>query len=136
MIEKYEFENKIVSFLLNKLNPEVIYIFGSYLTEYFNEQSDIDIAVILNEEFDSKTIYNLKCELSAVIGREVDLINYNDADIVLKAEIFKKNKVIYCKDDELRYYKEMIALKEYERYNEERKIIIESKYGYEAWTLL
>jgi predicted nucleotidyltransferase len=37
--------DKIIS-IIRKINPEKIYLFGSYATESFDEQSDIDLIII------------------------------------------------------------------------------------------
>ncbi len=37
--------DKIIS-IIRKINPEKIYLFGSYPTESFDEQSDIDLIII------------------------------------------------------------------------------------------
>jgi predicted nucleotidyltransferase len=37
--------DKIIS-IIRKINPEKIYLFGSYSTESFDEQSDIDLIII------------------------------------------------------------------------------------------
>ena len=37
--------NKIIS-IIRRINPEKIYLFGSYATESFDEQSDIDLLII------------------------------------------------------------------------------------------
>ena len=37
--------NKIIS-IIRRINPEKIYLFGSYATESFDEQSDIDLRII------------------------------------------------------------------------------------------
>ncbi|BDU49679.1 nucleotidyltransferase domain-containing protein [Haliovirga abyssi] len=38
-------ENKIINYLTNQLEVELIYMFGSYVKGNFNKNSDIDIAI-------------------------------------------------------------------------------------------
>jgi predicted nucleotidyltransferase len=45
MINKEKDLNKIIS-IIRRINPEKIYLFGSYATESFDEQSDIDLLII------------------------------------------------------------------------------------------
>lgn len=45
MIKKEKDLNKIIS-IIRRINPEKIYLFGSYATESSDEQSDIDLLII------------------------------------------------------------------------------------------
>lgn len=65
-------------------------VFGSILTEHFDEQSDIDILV----SFDSIPLENyadnylqLQVELQNLLGREVDLVE----DKAIRNPVFREN---------------------------------------------
>jgi predicted nucleotidyltransferase len=45
MIKREKDLNKIIS-IIRRINPEKIYLFGSYATESSDEQSDIDLLII------------------------------------------------------------------------------------------
>lgn len=78
-------------------------LFGSVLREDFNESSDIDVLITLNEDhpwslFD---VVRMEAELSTVLGRSVDLVirsgleqSQND---IRKEEIFSTARVVYAK---------------------------------------
>ena len=130
---KYDF---ILDVLLRYLKLETVYLFGSILTDRFNKNSDIDIAFISDNEINNLELYNIKCELEAGINYDVDLIDFVLAPATLKIQILKNKKIIYCNSDEKRLFYEMKALSEYQKLNDERKIVIESKFGKNAWMLL
>lgn len=130
---KYDF---ILDVLLRYLKLETVYLFGSILTDRFNKNSDIDIAFISDNEINNLELYNIKCELEAGINYDVDLIDFVLAPATLKIQILKNKKIIYCNSNEKRLFYEMKALSEYQKLNDERKIVIESKFGKNAWMLL
>ena len=45
-------ENIIIETIIKYANIDLIYIFGSYLTENYNSESDIDIAVLASEKIE------------------------------------------------------------------------------------
>ncbi len=71
-------------------NVKELFIFGSALTDQFNEESDIDFAVILNENLSpieyGETFLNLLNELKEIFNRNIDLVSYR----VIKNPIFKE----------------------------------------------
>ncbi len=71
-------------------NVKEFFIFGSAITDQFNEESDIDFAVILNENLSpieyGETFLNLLNELKEIFNRNIDLVSYR----VIKNPIFKE----------------------------------------------
>lgn len=117
---------QINKFLIEKLEPFIIYIFGSSVKGAFREDSDVDIAFFSNRDFSEYEIFMMAQELADILKRDVDLINLKNASTVFKAQIIGNGEVIYCKDDIRRMYFEMRAFKEYAFLNEEREIILEN----------
>ena len=76
-------------------------VFGSILTDRFNDNSDVDLLVdfepIDHETFDYVGNYfGLKNSLEKFLNRKVDLIEYgNNLNPIFKALIDKKKKLIY-----------------------------------------
>lgn len=58
-----------------------VIIFGSLSTDYFNEESDIDIAIIANNPISFNTELILTQELENLLERDIDLIDINDPNI-------------------------------------------------------
>lgn len=73
-------------------------LFGSVLTNRFNEQSDVDVLV----EFDPEHIpgmlrlCGMERELSEIIGRKADMRTANDLSHYFRDEIIKNAVVAYA----------------------------------------
>ena len=81
-------------FLENNITNVIV--FGSLLTKDFNEESDIDIAIISENKISSSLDLSLTLELEDFLGWSIDLIDINDEEIsnVIKIEAFNSNMVI------------------------------------------
>ncbi|WP_374048184.1 nucleotidyltransferase domain-containing protein [Clostridium sp. MB40-C1] len=115
---------KIVDFLINKINPYLMYLFGSSVKGNFREDSDIDIAFLSHEEYSDYEIFMIAQELADIMKREIDLVNLKKSSTVFKAQIVGTGKTIYCNDENKRMYFEMYAFKDYALLNEERAEIL------------
>ncbi|MCR4407963.1 MAG: nucleotidyltransferase domain-containing protein [Anaerolineae bacterium] len=77
------------------------YLFGSRATGRAREESDVDVAVLLDEE-DSVARFErrlqLMTEMSDVCGREADVIVLNDASPILQHQVLKHGRLLYERD--------------------------------------
>lgn len=105
----------------------IAYLFGSYAKGTQTAESDIDVAVLLSTPPHRVLEYYLHLvnELSRVLGSEVDLIILNMAPPMLKHQVIKYGKLVYCRDERARIEFEARAEDEYldlkramERYDE------------------
>jgi len=76
-------------------------VFGSILTDRFNDNSDVDLLVDF-EPFDHekedyvRNYFDLRDAFQALFNRKVDLIEYgNQLNPVFKASVDKKKQMIY-----------------------------------------
>ncbi len=89
-------KDKIGSFC-KKYHIVMLALFGSILTSNFGPKSDVDVLV----SFDMKHIPNLfdlvdmESELSAIVGRPVDLQTPNDLSPYFRDEVLANAKIIY-----------------------------------------
>lgn len=111
----------------NEENVLAAYLFGSYLRGDQNSKSDIDIAILLYEvpKKPLECYLHLVNMLTEVLGDDVDLTILNLAPPLLKFQIIKNGKVIYCRSDRSRISFEAKSICEYldfrramERYDE------------------
>lgn len=124
MNREKKFEN-IKNILLKKFECEVIILFGSYVRNTQNEESDIDIAIKSNREISKKEIFETRLELEEVIKNDIDLINLDSINDDFKYEILMNGKTLYCKDQlKFELYK-LDMCQEYFDLNESRQSIIE-----------
>lgn len=119
-------EEKIKKIILNRIEVEFIYIFGSYASGLQNSQSDIDIAFYSKKVYSSYDIFILAQKLSSELGREIDLVQMKESSTVFQKEIISKGKIIFEKNRLEREKIENLILKKYIKLNEERKKIIDS----------
>jgi len=98
--------------------PDVVaaYLFGSRATGRARAASDVDVAVLLNEE-DSFARFErrlqLMVEVSDVCGREADVIVLNDAPPLLQHQVLKHGRLLYERDRRARIEFEIRAGKIY-----------------------
>lgn len=126
-------DEKIAQIILSYYpDTQAIYIFGSYNTEYFSGDSDIDIAVLLPVETakEIKSFVFTECYLSLrnILMKDIDLINIRDVSTVFQKEIINSGKIIYIGDNNALLEFEMLTISFYQKINEERKDILQNFY--------
>jgi uncharacterized protein len=118
---------KAQDFLINKINPSFIIVFGSFANGTTHKESDIDLAFFKKEQnLSSYEVFMLAQELADILKMDVDLVDLNHASTVFQAQIFSTGKVVFSNDENLRMNIEMTALSMYAKLNEERKPILEN----------
>ncbi|MFW6287790.1 MAG: type VII toxin-antitoxin system MntA family adenylyltransferase antitoxin [bacterium] len=75
------------------------YLFGSYEEGKPNKNSDLDLAILLEEDYDQMIKVDILTDLTRNNFDNVDLIILNNASLLLKYEVIKHNKLIYCRED-------------------------------------
>ena len=88
---------------LKKLQINNVLVFGSVLNDNFNEESDVDIAVLSNSKVPIKNILKLELFLEDLLSRPIDIIdlNSNNLDIFIKINILNTAKTIYTSDNNI-----------------------------------
>ncbi|NGX32629.1 MAG: hypothetical protein K1060chlam4_00679 [Candidatus Anoxychlamydiales bacterium] len=104
----------------------VIYVFGSYATKTENEKSDLDLAILCNQEIDKKNLWDISQKIASVANTEIDLIDLLDASTVFAFQIINESKIIYCLDEKKKTFFENKIDSMYLRLNDTRKDIIEN----------
>jgi len=86
-----------IKILCNQQRVKALYVFGSVLTEAFNECSDIDLLVEF-EKIDPidylDRYYGLKFELEEILGREIDLLEAQAISNPMFKELIDKQKLV------------------------------------------
>ncbi len=94
-----EIKRKIIDISKKENGISAVYIFGSYGTDYQRKNSDLDLAILFDKSPEIMDQMDLAGKYELVIGLEVDLINLNKVDIILKHEVIIKGEKIYSKDE-------------------------------------
>jgi hypothetical protein len=78
-----------------------LYVFGSVLTDKFNEKSDIDLIVDIdtNDPFEyADNYFNLKFALQEILNRRIDLLeNKSLKNPIIRENIDRSKHLIYAK---------------------------------------
>ncbi|MEA3315371.1 MAG: nucleotidyltransferase domain-containing protein [Campylobacterota bacterium] len=107
---------------LSHLKPKLIIIFGSYAKNTYHSRSDIDIAFYSDIKIDNYQRWLLAQNIAMGLNIDVDLVDIQSANDVLKFEIASTGKVILNKNMDSfldRCYTSYFVL------NEDRKEILE-----------
>lgn len=118
---------EIIKYFADKeKNIDGIYIFGSISRGEMRIDSDIDIAVI--GDFDFNDRLDFICDLEKELERKIDLIDFNKSNLNFQAEIITNGQMIYCIDKEKNDLLEYKILAEYLVFEEDRKIVLDEIY--------
>lgn len=99
--------------------PDVIaaYLFGSVARGKAGPRSDIDIAVLLEEDLEPFERFErrlrLMADLEALCRSEVDVVVLNDAPLVLQNQVLRHGRLIYERDRQARIAFEVKSRKMY-----------------------
>ncbi|ANS75269.1 hypothetical protein AWM70_12195 [Paenibacillus yonginensis] len=119
---------EIVNILVEHVNPASIILFGSFAKKKSRPDSDMDLAYIPDQQKpDAYERFRIAALIADKTGREVDLIDFEQASPVLRAQIIDSGLLLYEPDSLKRQLLFMRSLKEYAMLNEERREIIESR---------
>lgn len=117
-----------VSLLRENLQHLVaIIVFGTFGSEYERPDSDLDIAVLTDEnhrKLDPVELWQLAQTIAIKIGRDVDLIDLRSASTVFNFEILSSGTTVYCSDESALAKYDTMAFSLYLRFQEERKDIL------------
>ena len=114
----------IKSFLIEELEAELIYLFGSYAEGKERPDSDLDLAFLTSKEIDDYQRFLTAQKLASSLNIDIDLIDLKKASTVFRVQIIQ-GELLYAKDKQQKQEFEMLTLKKYARLNEERKEIID-----------
>lgn len=135
IFEKHK--EQFLKYIKDEGNIKVAILFGSYSDNTYNEDSDIDIAVMYKQDMDEYEHSGKSIDVSRIFGDiEVDYIDLEKVNVFLQFEILNKGKIIYCEnEDELidfsRRVQELYIEMDYERKKYMNYILCEDeeKYG-------
>lgn len=117
----------IKKFLIDRLNPYLIIVFGSAANERMRPDSDIDVAYMSDQGRNAgeHERFVLAQEMAGILDRDVHLVDLRQASTVLQAQVVSRGKVILDREPLRRQEFFLRVLKEYARLNEERAPILE-----------
>ena len=96
------FDSALADFFVQRPEVSAAYLFGSQAKGTATEDSDVDVAILLDPAFDLETHFAYRLEqmvaLETVCQRPVDVIVLNHAPLVLRNQVLKYGRRVYEKD--------------------------------------
>lgn len=93
-------DRQLIEKILNDLKKikevKAIYLFGSYARNQQIPISDIDICVITNKISDRK-----ETDIVGNSGRRLDISLFSRLPIMIRSNVFKEGKLLFCRDKRL-----------------------------------
>lgn len=129
-------KTRIVDFLVDRLDPHTVYLFGSAAKGPVKPESDIDLAVLCDRRVDREALFRVQLDLAAILDRDIDLVDLRDADSILQMQVLANGEIIYCRDENKRLAAEAMMMKAYQMLNFNRRDQIIGKYGERVWKSL
>lgn len=82
--------------LCQKYHVKTLRVFGSMARGDFREESDIDLLVSFSRPISLLQMVGLEREISAIIGRKVDLLTTQSVSPYLRNRILKESRPVYA----------------------------------------
>ncbi len=98
-VMKMEHPEKLNKILADFNEIKAAYLFGSYADGQPTSNSDIDIGILFDEGFNRLKKLDILTTLTQNGFDNVDLVILNNASLLVKYEVVKRNKLIYCRTD-------------------------------------
>src|SRR5690554_4381366 len=98
--------NRVINKLQLKDKIKIVILFGSRARGDYNPKSDIDIAILLEEDVLDGNYLEVKIDLTSIfsdiLGEDCDIVLINKASPLLKYQVIKHGRLIYI-DEETDY---------------------------------
>ncbi len=118
---------EIISFLKEKVvGLQAVYVYGSYTTNHFSDESDLDLAFMTERGLENLLRWKVQQELAVFIARDTDLLDLRRTSIVMQFEVISRGKRIFCADEDAVSQYEMLVYSRYLDFNRIRKPILEA----------
>ncbi len=123
-----EQKESIISILRDQIpSIQALYLFGSYADGSAIDRSDIDIAYLCKDRLSSVERWDISQLLARKLDREIDLIELSQTNTIFRYQIILHGKRLFGSGYEVESF-ETLAFSFYLRFQEERKIILNSIY--------
>lgn len=78
---------------------KVAYLFGSHAANKDNKLSDIDLGILLDDDYNRDIKLSILADLAEVGLCNIDLVLLNEAPLMMKFEIVKYNNILFKRQD-------------------------------------
>lgn len=106
-----------------KIDTEFIFLMGSFDTERFREDSDIDVAVFWKSNVSEEKKKDIHLQIEKKINRDIDLVTLNKIDEIFARQVLETGRLLLCNSKGLLLNWKMEKLSAYPDFKYSRKII-------------
>ena len=85
-----------------------VYVFGSQVTGHATADSDLDIALLMDEGLPAEALWELSSTLANLVKCDVDLLDLRGASTVMQYRIITTGKCVWAKDSQAALYESFI----------------------------
>ncbi|RKL63574.1 nucleotidyltransferase domain-containing protein [Thermoanaerobacteraceae bacterium SP2] len=90
----------LISMIKKNKNIIALYIFGSFGTKQQHPSSDIDLAILFQEEPPLFDFLCLEADICKILQRDdVDVINLNSSSIDIQFQVISTGDLLYCSNE-------------------------------------
>ena len=109
--------DRIKSYFTDKTPVEAVYLYGSFVKERADKDSDIDIALFM-KKLDPKNPFAIpevvfSQELSSLLGKEVEIQDLGSCSLEFAHRVLSEGKLIFCRNHQKRIDFETQTIKKY-----------------------
>ncbi len=97
--ERIEIAARAIGTVMNSESEvAAVFLFGSFMTDRFNDESDVDIGILFERNpikiFDDRYM-DLKSKLEDAVGGEVDIVVLNSSSPIICMQVLRYGKKIF-----------------------------------------
>lgn len=85
-----------------------VYVFGSQVTGHATAESDLDVALLADDDLSAETLWELSSDLAGLVQCDVDLLDLRVASTVMQYRIITTGKRLWAKDSQAALYESFI----------------------------
>lgn len=85
-----------------------VYVFGSQVTGHATAESDLDVALLADDDLSAEELWELASSLAGLVLCDVDLLDLRAASTVMQYRIITTGKRLWAKDSQAVLYESFI----------------------------
>lgn len=85
-----------------------VYVFGSQVTGHATVESDLDVALLADDEVSAEELWGWSSSLAELMKCDVDLLNLRAASTVMQYRIITTGKRLWARDSQAALYESFI----------------------------
>ncbi|PAU74366.1 type VII toxin-antitoxin system MntA family adenylyltransferase antitoxin [Halomonas salipaludis] len=106
-------QQTLTTLLRQALPPlQAIYLFGSQASDQAQQDSDIDLAILLPRPVDAEALWHLGDQIAGALGQDVDLVDLRQASTVMRHQVITHGTRLWQRDQAADEF-ELSCLSEY-----------------------